>query len=46
MLAARADVATLPPGPVRAALERFVSESDGGRDYVETLDLRRRPACT
>jgi nitrate reductase delta subunit len=37
------EVAALPDGPVRAALERFVAEWDGDpAGYVETFDLRRR----
>ena len=41
--AARADIAALPPGPVRAALERFAAAWSGEpADYVETFDLRRR----
>jgi nitrate reductase delta subunit len=43
VFAARAEVGSLPPGPVRAALERFVAEWDGDpAHYVETFDLRRR----
>lgn len=43
VLAARAEVASLPPGPVHAALERFLAEWDGDpAHYVETFDLRRR----
>jgi nitrate reductase delta subunit len=40
-----AEVAALPDGPPRAALERFLAEwtADPGH-YVETFDLRRR-AC-
>ena len=37
------EVAALPGGPVRAALERFLAAWDGdARGYVETFDLRRR----
>jgi nitrate reductase molybdenum cofactor assembly chaperone NarJ/NarW len=41
---AAGDVASLPPGPVRDALERFVAGWTGDRAamYVETFDLRRR----
>jgi nitrate reductase molybdenum cofactor assembly chaperone NarJ/NarW len=44
MVAARAEVAALDPGPVREALERFVAESQApyAEHYVETFDLRRR----
>jgi nitrate reductase molybdenum cofactor assembly chaperone NarJ/NarW len=43
VFAARAEVAALGPGAVRAALERFVAEWDGDpAHYVETFDLRRR----
>jgi nitrate reductase molybdenum cofactor assembly chaperone NarJ/NarW len=44
MVAARAEVAALDPGPVREALERFVAESQPpyAEHYVETFDLRRR----
>jgi len=44
VLAAAGDVAALPPGPVRDALERFVAGWTGDRAaaYVETFDLRRR----
>jgi nitrate reductase delta subunit len=44
VIAARGDVATLPPGPVREALERFVAEwrLPYAEHYVETFDLRRR----
>jgi nitrate reductase molybdenum cofactor assembly chaperone NarJ/NarW len=43
--AARADIAALPPGPVREALERFAAEWSGDpADYVGTFDLRRRAA--
>jgi nitrate reductase delta subunit len=43
--AARADIFALPPGPVRAALERFAAEWSGDpADYVQTFDLRRRAA--
>jgi nitrate reductase delta subunit len=44
VVAARADVAALPPGPVREALERFVAEwrPPYAEHYVETFDLRRR----
>jgi nitrate reductase delta subunit len=39
-----AEVAALPPGPVRAALERFLADWTGplAERYVETFDLRRR----
>ena len=42
-----AEVAALPPGPVRDALERFIAEWTGdqtalAKRYVETFDLRRR----
>jgi nitrate reductase delta subunit len=38
-----AEVAVLPPGPARAALERFCGEWTGEPAvYVETFDLRRR----
>jgi nitrate reductase delta subunit len=38
-----AEVAALPDGPVRAALQRFLASWDGGAaTYVETFDLRRR----
>jgi nitrate reductase delta subunit len=38
-----AEVAELPGGPVRAALERFLAEwSADPAHYVETFDLRRR----
>jgi nitrate reductase delta subunit len=38
-----AEVAALPAGDVRAALERFVAGWDGDpASYVETVDLRRR----
>jgi nitrate reductase delta subunit len=41
--AARAEICTLPPGPVRAALERFAAGWSGEEAaYVETFDLRRR----
>ena len=41
--AARAEIATVPPGPARDALERFDAEWDGDpAHYVETFDLRRR----
>jgi nitrate reductase delta subunit len=44
-----AEVAALPPGPVRAALEQFVAEwiddpTAAAARYVETFDLRRRAA--
>lgn len=44
VVAAAADVAELPPGRVRDALERFVAAWTGDRAaiYVETFDLRRR----
>jgi nitrate reductase molybdenum cofactor assembly chaperone NarJ/NarW len=44
VVAARADVEDLEPGPVRDALERFVSEwrAPYAEHYVETFDLRRR----
>jgi nitrate reductase delta subunit len=44
VVAARADVAGLDPGPVRDALERFVDEwrPPYAQHYVETFDLRRR----
>ena len=44
VVAATADVASLEPGRVRDALERFVAEWTGDRAaiYVETFDLRRR----
>jgi nitrate reductase delta subunit len=44
VVAARADVALLAPGPVREALERFVAEwrPPYAAHYVETFDLRRR----
>jgi nitrate reductase molybdenum cofactor assembly chaperone NarJ/NarW len=44
VVAARADVGDLEPGPVRDALERFVSEwrPPYAEQYVETFDLRRR----
>jgi nitrate reductase delta subunit len=38
-----AEVASLPAGGARAALERFLAAWDGGAvTYVETFDLRRR----
>jgi nitrate reductase delta subunit len=37
-----ADVAALPAGTVREALERFVAGWPGEKGYVETFDLRRR----
>jgi nitrate reductase delta subunit len=38
-----AEVAALPAGDQRAALQRFLAEWDGGAaHYVETFDLRRR----
>jgi nitrate reductase delta subunit len=41
--AARSEVALLPAGQVRDALERFIAEWDGDpAHYVETFDLRRR----
>jgi nitrate reductase delta subunit len=45
--ALRADVASLPPGAVREALERFLAGWTGDQialaaRYVETFDLRRR----
>ena len=42
-MGATADVASLEPGRVRDALERFVAEWTGDRAaiYVETFDLRR-----
>jgi nitrate reductase delta subunit len=45
----RAEIAALPDGPVRAALERFMADwSDDATvlaaRYVETFDLRRRAA--
>jgi nitrate reductase delta subunit len=41
--AARAEISTLAPGPVRTALERFAATWSGDpADYVETFDLRRR----
>jgi nitrate reductase molybdenum cofactor assembly chaperone NarJ/NarW len=44
VVAAAGDVAELPPGSVRDALERFVAGWTGDRAamYVETFDLRRR----
>jgi nitrate reductase delta subunit len=44
VVAATAEVAALPPGRVRDALERFVAGWTGDRaaTYVETFDLRRR----
>ena len=43
VLAARAEVDAVPPGPVRSALERFAAGWDGDPGhYVETFDLRRR----
>jgi nitrate reductase molybdenum cofactor assembly chaperone NarJ/NarW len=44
VVAARADVASLEPGRVRRALERFVAEwrEPYAEHYVETFDLRRR----
>jgi nitrate reductase delta subunit len=43
VVAARAEVASLPAGPVREALERFVAAWDGSpARYVETFDLQRR----
>jgi nitrate reductase delta subunit len=44
VVAARADVASLEPGPVRRALEQFVAEwrEPYAEHYVETFDLRRR----
>ena len=43
VVAACSDIAALPPGPVRAALERFAAAWDGDpAHYVETFDLRRR----
>jgi nitrate reductase delta subunit len=36
------DVAKLPGGTVREALERFLAEWPGEQGYVETFDLRRR----
>jgi nitrate reductase delta subunit len=46
VVAAAGDVAALPPGPVRDALERFLAGWTGDRAamYVETFDLRRRAA--
>jgi nitrate reductase delta subunit len=46
VVAARADVESLGPGPVREALERFVAEwrPPYAEHYVETFDLRRRAA--
>lgn len=47
--AARSEIAALPAGPVRDALERFAAGSTGtptelAAAYVETFDLRRRAA--
>jgi nitrate reductase delta subunit len=44
VVAATAEIDTLPAGRVRDALERFVAEWTGDRAaiYVETFDLRRR----
>jgi nitrate reductase delta subunit len=44
VVAARAEVAELDPGPVREALEQFVAEwrPPYAEHYVETFDLRRR----
>ena len=44
VVAARADVADLEPGPVRDALERFAAEwrEPYAEHYVATFDLRRR----
>ena len=44
VVTAREDVASLAPGPVREALERFVAEwrPPYAEHYVETFDLRRR----
>ena len=44
VVAARADIAELEPGPVRVALERFVADwrPPYAEHYVETFDLRRR----
>jgi nitrate reductase delta subunit len=44
VVAARADVDELGPGPVREALKRFVTEwrPPYAEHYVETFDLRRR----
>jgi len=44
VVAACEEVAALPDGPVRAALERFAAEWQEPRaeQYVETFDLRRR----
>jgi nitrate reductase delta subunit len=42
VIAATADVAALPPGRVRDALERFAWTGDPAATYVETFDLRRR----
>lgn len=43
---ARPEVAALPDGEARAALERFLQACDDGRDprvrYVETFDMRRQ----
>jgi nitrate reductase delta subunit len=36
------EVAALPAGPVREALERYVAASPDAAHYVETFDLRRR----
>jgi nitrate reductase molybdenum cofactor assembly chaperone NarJ/NarW len=43
--AARSEVAALPEGPARAAIERFFAAASGtdlAVAYVETFDLRRR----
>ena len=42
VIAATADVAALPAGDVRAALERFRWTDTPAATYVETFDLRRR----
>ena len=44
VVAAGDEVAALPPGPVRDALEQFLAGWTGDRaaTYVETFDLRRR----
>jgi nitrate reductase delta subunit len=44
VVAATGEIAALPPGPVRDALERFAAGWTGDRAamYVETFDLRRR----
>jgi nitrate reductase delta subunit len=36
------EVASLPAGPVRESLERFLAAPPGPAHYVETFDLRRR----